>query len=231
MKISPLLLFLLLISSLLSAQPKKSFHINVTVENLKTPGKLILTVRDVNQWTEYIAESGTGKFTLTGSVREPSFAYLVMKYGNELDKGPRMANVSQLFVDNTVIKIQAKDSLNTASIEGGAIQKDLELLNTTLADWKKSYYETSQLIRKQDVLGKIHRRASVFVRKHLRDTELFDGRVLRDRRHRSGATVRQAFAGSEEYLIRKGADERHPDRTPDIHRRHCPGVCSKRYSG
>jgi thiol-disulfide isomerase/thioredoxin len=137
----------------LIAQPKKSFQINVSVENLKLPGKLILTVRDVNQWTEYVAESSNGKFILTGSVREPSFAYLVMKYGNETDRGPRMENVSQLFVENMVIKIQTKDSLRGASIQAGTSQKDLEELNATLIKWNKEMFETSRLIRKQDVIG------------------------------------------------------------------------------
>ncbi len=125
---------------------KKSFQISVTVENLKGPGKIILTVRDINQWVEYTAESGNGKFMVSGSVREPSFAYLTMKYGNEFDKAPRMKNITQLFVDNDVIKIQTKDSLNVAVINGGAIQKELEQLTASLD-------EKASVQKRQEVIG------------------------------------------------------------------------------
>ena len=55
---------------LLFAQKARSFQIKLEVENLKVPAKVILTVRDVAQWTEYVAESTNGKFTLAGKLQD-----------------------------------------------------------------------------------------------------------------------------------------------------------------
>ncbi len=114
--------------------PKKSFQIDVTVKNLKVPAKLILTVRDINQWSEYIAESANGKFTLSGLLKEPSFAYLVMKYGDEVGKFPRPGNVSQLYLSYVPIHVTTQDSLKVAIIEGGHLQKELEELTSAMGD-------------------------------------------------------------------------------------------------
>jgi len=112
--------------SLLFAQQAQSFKINLDVENLKVPSKVILTVRDISQWTEYTAESANGKFTLTGKLQDPSFAYLVLKYNTALDQGPRLGNIMELFLDDAPLRIVAKDSLRSAKIEGGPNQKDLD---------------------------------------------------------------------------------------------------------
>ncbi len=115
---------------------KKSFEIAVTVENLKVPAKLILTLREISQWVEYTSESKEGRFILSGMVKEPSFAYLVMKYGNEVDRSPRLGNICKLFIENSSIKIHAKDSLRSATIQGGPVEKELEMLNGMMRNWE-----------------------------------------------------------------------------------------------
>ncbi len=131
-------LLLLSFSNILIAQTsgKKSFQIIVSVENLKTPAKLILTMREVGQWVEYTAESKAGQFTLSGTVNEPSFGWLVMKYGNETDRSPRLGNILSLFVGNNVHRINTKDSLRFATVQGGPQQTELEELNLSMREWE-----------------------------------------------------------------------------------------------
>src|SRR5438105_4067064 len=82
------------------ARSQGKFRIDISVENLSTPAKVIMTVREAGNWVEYTAESKGRNFVLVGSVKEPSFAYLVMKYKTEADKAARVGNVNQLFIDN-----------------------------------------------------------------------------------------------------------------------------------
>ncbi len=111
---------------LLFAQKVQSFQIKLEVENLKVSAKVILTVRDISQWTEYTAESTNGKFTLVGKLQDPSFAYLVLKYSSESDQGPRPGNIMELFLDAVPLHIVVKDSLRLANVQGGQNQKNLD---------------------------------------------------------------------------------------------------------
>ena len=131
-------LLLLSFSNILIAQTsgKKSFQIILSVENLQTPAKLILTMREVGQWVEYTTESKAGQFTLSGTINEPSFGWLVMKYGNEADRSPRIGNILSLFVGNNVVRINTKDSLRFATAQGGTQQTELEELNLSMREWE-----------------------------------------------------------------------------------------------
>ena len=131
-------LLLLSFSNILIGQTsgKKSFQIIVSVENLKTPAKLILTMREVGQWVEYTTESKAGQFMLSGTIKEPSFGWLVMKYGNETDRSSRLWNILPLFIENTSLKINAKDSLSLASVKGSVLQTELEALTESMKDWE-----------------------------------------------------------------------------------------------
>ena len=111
---------------------KDSFEVRVVVENLGVPSKLILTVREINQWTEYKADSRNGKFSIAGALREPSFAFLVLKYEREADQGPRMGNIMELFIEKGITSIMAKDSLRFAVVKGGPMQGELEALNQSI---------------------------------------------------------------------------------------------------
>jgi peroxiredoxin len=115
-----------------TALDQKPFSLRIKIENVSKPAGLILTVRDGNQWVEYRSESKDGAFTIPGSLKEPSFAYLVLKYSNEIDKIPRKGNITELFIDPGEISIQSKDSLRNAIISGGSNQKDLASLNLAL---------------------------------------------------------------------------------------------------
>src|SRR6478736_1537798 len=99
-KTGVILLLLSFIGQTGKSLPVSSFTINGKISTLTSSAKVILTLREDNQWTEYPAEVKSGKFTISGKVNEPAFAFLVLKYGNELDKSPRLGNVLQLFVDN-----------------------------------------------------------------------------------------------------------------------------------
>lgn len=144
------LLLLFLFSNTLTAQKpsKKSFEINVSVENLKAPAKLILTLREVGQWVEYTSESNDGQFVLSGAVKEPSFAWVVMKYGNEFDRSPRLSNILQLFVGNGHMQVKTRDSLRSSIVQAGVFQKELEELNASMKDWedKRAVINGSQKI-------------------------------------------------------------------------------------
>jgi thiol-disulfide isomerase/thioredoxin len=111
---------------------KDSFEVRVVVENLGVPSKLILTVREISQWTEYKADSRNGKFSISGTLREPSFAFLVLKYGGEADQGPRLGNIMELFIEKGITSITAKDSLRFAVVKGGPMQRELETLNQSI---------------------------------------------------------------------------------------------------
>ncbi len=132
-KLMPVLITVLLLSlGGYSVQDQKQFTLRVSIENLATAANIILTVRDGNQWTEYKSESTTGKFIITGSLNEPSFGYLVMKYNPEIDKTPRRGNITELFIGLGENRIQTRDSLRNAQISGGVNQKDLESLNLAI---------------------------------------------------------------------------------------------------
>lgn len=126
------------------------FKINVAVSSLLAPAKVTLTLRENNQWTEYPVEANNGKFIISGKVEEPAFAYLVLKYGNELDKSPRLGNVLELFVNNSVIEVSANDSLVNATVKGTAVQSDFIAYQKSLSEWKKqknnSVAEKDQII-------------------------------------------------------------------------------------
>ena len=113
-----------IVSCLPAFAQKPVFRIQVNVANLKSSAKIILTIRDVDHWNEYTAESKDGKFSLTGEIREPSLAYVVLKYGNELDRGPRMGNVLTTFVDAKPVTIVTQDSVRTATLTGSPVQKE-----------------------------------------------------------------------------------------------------------
>src|SRR5438105_15934061 len=103
------LIFVLIFAAAGATCGQNKFQIDIEIENLKKPAKVILTVREVGHWVDYTAESKGTHFTLTGVVAEPSFAYLVMKYKSEADKSPHMGNVTQLYIDNVNISVNAKD--------------------------------------------------------------------------------------------------------------------------
>lgn len=107
--------------SLLFAQKAQLFQIKLEVKNLKVPANVILTVREISQWTEYIDESMNGKFNLSGKHQEPSFAYLVLKYSTALDQGPRTGNIMELFLDEVPVSIVGQDSLRSAEVLGNKL--------------------------------------------------------------------------------------------------------------
>ncbi len=135
---SVITLLLLSFSNILIAQTsdKKSFEIIVAVEHLNVPAKLILTMRDVGQWAEYTAESSNGRFKVSGALKEPSFGWLVMKYGNEIDRSPRLGNILSLFVGNHVVKVDVKDSLRSATVHGEVLQNELMELSLSMKEWE-----------------------------------------------------------------------------------------------
>ncbi|MFM9836942.1 MAG: peroxiredoxin family protein [Cyclobacteriaceae bacterium] len=160
--------FFLGISFCGSAQIKdeQSFKVVLRVENLKSPAKLIMTVRELTQWIEYVAESQDGRFMVSGSVKQPSFAYLTMKYGNEFDKAPRLGNVAQLFVTNQVIKIETKDLLASAKFEGGIAQKELEELRSKLNEHSNNI-QTKISIVKEFIVGHPNSFVSIYAIQNL----------------------------------------------------------------
>ncbi len=112
--------------SLLLAQKSESFQIKLEAVGLKTPAKVILTLREVSQWKEFVSESSNGKFFLTGNIKDPSFAYLVLKYGSALNQSPRQGNILELFVDGMPMSIVMTDSLRSAKVHGSPNQKHWE---------------------------------------------------------------------------------------------------------
>jgi len=131
------------------AQESFSFRIHVQISSLKSNAKVILTLQEKNQWTEYPVESESGKFIISGKTGEPAFAYLVLKYGNELDKGPRPGNILELFVDHSIITVNAKDSLLTSSVTGGAVQSEFNSYQRLIADYKN---QNLQAISKNQII-------------------------------------------------------------------------------
>jgi peroxiredoxin len=105
-----------------------TFELQVSIKNLKAPARLILTVRDIGQWTEYTAESASGYFEIKGSQKELAFAFLVLKYQSALDKAPEMDNVVELFLENRLIKMVGDGSLKSTSVIAGPFQSELEKL-------------------------------------------------------------------------------------------------------
>ena len=130
------LLLVVFSGQLLFAQEKLSVRIRCDVDRLQRPAKLIVTIRDIGKWTELTSESNNGSFELTGTLLEPSFAYVVLKYGDALDRGPRMGNILEVFLSGGLTKISTRDSLRDARVEGGSEQKDLILLKGLLKPLK-----------------------------------------------------------------------------------------------
>ncbi len=127
-----IVLLLFFSTQLLFAQEKLNVRIRCDIGSLHRPAKLIVTIRDIGQWTELTSESSNGSFDLTGTLREPSFAYVVLKYSDAVDRGPRMGNILEVFLSGGLTKITAKDSLRDAQVEGGPEQKDLVMLSGLL---------------------------------------------------------------------------------------------------
>ncbi len=120
-----LIAFVLECTSLL-AQKSESFQIKLEAVGLKIPAKVILTLREASQWKEFSSESRHGKFFLTGHIKDPSFAYLVLKYGTALNQSPRPGNILELFVDGLPKSIVMTDSLRSAKVQGGSNQNHWE---------------------------------------------------------------------------------------------------------
>jgi peroxiredoxin len=123
---------IILLTVAVQARSQDKFVVNITIENLSKAAKVVMTVRQTGNWIEYTAESRGKNFTLTGSVPEPSFAYLVVKYKDEADKAPRRGNVTELFIDNMETVVHTADSLNAAAISGPKEQKELETLTRVM---------------------------------------------------------------------------------------------------
>jgi peroxiredoxin len=147
-----------------SIAQENAFHIKGEVTSLRSAASLILTWRENNQWTEHRAEAKAGKFVISGKVDEPSFAYLVLKYNTELDKGPRSGNVLELFVDNSLIGLKTADSLREAQITGGKVQSDFEAYRKKVNEWKsrKTELRTDEL-KNEMVADFIRQRPSSYV--------------------------------------------------------------------
>jgi peroxiredoxin len=145
-KFWPLLTLALTLSlgSLAQRHERKSFTLEVSIRNPARPATLILTLRDGNQWTEFKSESTNGKFFISGSLDEPSFAYLVLKYNHELGKAPQSGNTRELFIDPGKIILQPSDSIRHTRVSGGESETALELLNQSLSANSKK--ESRQVI-------------------------------------------------------------------------------------
>lgn len=153
-KSSALLFVLLFVVNLFAEQKQPSFELQVFVEQLASPAKLILTIRNVGGWKVYTAESTDGNFLISGDVTEPSFAFLVLKYKNEVDKQPRLENITELFIENKKIVLKSSGSLASPGIVGGLYQKELESLRKSV-----SSFRADQLNERKDI-------AIDFVRSH-----------------------------------------------------------------
>ena len=142
------------------AQSKPNvFKLRVSVTELKAPAKLILTIRNADGWKEYTAESSNGNFLIDGEIKEPAFAFLVMKYKTEADKPPLLTNVNQLFIEKGETVLNASGSLNSSVIKGGECQKELEALRASVAR-----FEADQLTeRSQAVQDFVHSHPDSFV--------------------------------------------------------------------
>lgn len=135
------ILVLIFFAAFLShAATGNSFDIHVSIKNLRAPARLILTVRDVGQWTEYTAESANGSFQLKGTLKDPAFAFLVMKYQSDLDKAPDMNNVTELFIEPGTIRIEGDGSLKTAIITAGPAQRKLQEIKQQVNAYQADQY-------------------------------------------------------------------------------------------
>lgn len=123
------LLTLVAPASLAQGQP---FKVHVEISGLKKPARISLTIREAGNWTENAITSSTGVFDYEGTLKEPSFAYVVLKYGNEYDRGPRVANILEVFLSPGDTRIVTKDSLKFAVVQAGKEHSELKELAAAL---------------------------------------------------------------------------------------------------
>lgn len=203
------------------AQCQEKFSVNIAVENLKRPARAIMTVRQDGNWKEYSADSKDNVIQLVGSVSEPSFAYLVMKYADELDRPPRLGNITQLYIENLRITVQTKDSLSVATIKGSSQQRDLESLNTTLAALPKaSNTDAREMAIKKFVRDHPDSYVSIYALENISPTNSFIVEAHR---------VEESFK-SLSMKIRSSASGRELERDVDISRNTAIGAIAPDFS-
>ncbi|MBX7126425.1 MAG: AhpC/TSA family protein [Cyclobacteriaceae bacterium] len=143
MKYQLLCLLWLLLSRPVAGQ---EFNIAGTL-SMHSPATVILTVRVDNDWQEYRAPVLHGKFALKGKLEHPSFAYLVMKLDEAIAQPPMLTNIMELFVAPGQTVITGEGELKGALVNGGAEQRDFEVLSSALRQWESEHETELKLWR------------------------------------------------------------------------------------
>jgi thiol-disulfide isomerase/thioredoxin len=116
---------------------EQSFTIEGTVAQLQKPAKVYLSMRTKHVNKLDSTEVKDGKFVITGTLEEPSMAYLVMKVQDStLMDTPheKKRDVLTVFIEKGTIHVDTQDSINNAKVTGSASNDDFIALNSLLKD-------------------------------------------------------------------------------------------------
>lgn len=128
---------------ILFAQGKKkkeeqSFTIQGTVAQLQKPARVYLSIRSKDGKSLDSTDVKDGKFSISGTLAEPSMAFLVMRVMDPAmqleNPGDRKRDVLNMFIDKGTINVTAQDSISHATVTGSAANADYTKLNDLLKD-------------------------------------------------------------------------------------------------
>ncbi len=153
-----------------------SFDLSIHLKNTNSPSRVMLTIRDNGEWKEVAAESSNGSFHLTGTVTDPSFAFLVMKHLKDVDLPPQPENVLHLFVENKTIVLKGETELARATITGSASQLELDELEREIKNSKSAQKNEREEIVRKFITGHPHSFVSLYA---LQDFSM-DGSFMMD---------------------------------------------------
>jgi len=125
----------LLTVSCLTAQPI-SFNIQGQVGQVSSPAKAYLSYRQMNKAIVDSSVVNNGTFTMSGSIAEPVQATLTLNYSGVGGMGSKKAHKKTFYLEAGSIKVKSKDSLSTATIKGGQLNKDYQALTKVLEPTK-----------------------------------------------------------------------------------------------
>jgi peroxiredoxin len=139
---SVLMIAAFLAPAVLFAQDKKqseqAFTIEGSVTQLQKPAKVYLSIRAKGGNKLDSADLKDGKFVISGTLAEPSMAYLVMKVQDPAmqleNPNDRKKDVLTVFIEKGTMKVTTTDSISHATVTGSAANDDFTKLNTLLKD-------------------------------------------------------------------------------------------------
>lgn len=125
---------------------QQHYKISGLLAGLKSKAKAYLVYKRGNDFTTDSCIIKSGRFSFTGVCAEPQLATLLLGHQGKFDPSGE-TDTQSVYLENGIIKVEGKDSLNKARIWGTPLNADnQEKIRLSKASKNKGYAATAQLM-------------------------------------------------------------------------------------